>query len=154
VPEGQRIQQTVSTMFIPQTVVDAAGIGGMTHAEGRSLMPDIRGGVPVGYQVAFSDMLDDRRVIRAGRWKMIINGNNTKMFDLQEDPHERNEVTDMTHWPIAERYLRVLLGQYLGAVDRGHWWSSTQTATGALGGAAADIDPTLRAQLQALGYVQ
>jgi len=141
----------VSTMFIPQTVVDAAGITGMTRAEGRSLMPDIRGGMPTGYQVAFSDMLDDRRVIRAGRWKMIINGNNTKMFDLQEDPHERNEVTDMTHWPIAERYLRVLLGQYLGSVDRGHWWSSTQTATHALGGGDADIDPTLRAQLQALG---
>jgi arylsulfatase A-like enzyme len=155
IPEGRRIQQTVSTMYIPQTVVDAAGVSGMTHAEGRSLMPDIRGAVPQGYQVAFSDMLDDRRVIRAGRWKMIINGTNTKMFDLQDDPHETHEVTDMTRWPVAERYLRILLGQYLGAVDRGHWWSATQHAAGLTGaGGAADIDPALRAQLQALGYVQ
>ena len=154
VPEGRRIPQTVSTMFIPQTVVEAAGIEGMTRAEGRSQMPDIRGAVPQGYQVAFSDMLDDRRVVRAGRWKMIINGNNTKMFDLQEDPHERNEVTDMTHWPVAERYLRILLGQYLGAVDRGHWWSATQTAPRALGGGGdAQIDAQTCAQLLALGYV-
>ncbi len=154
VPEGQRIEGTVSTMFIPQTVVEAAGIPGMTHAEGRSLMPDIRGAVPAGYQVAFSDMLDDRRVIRAGRWKMIINGSNTKMFDLQEDPHERNEVTDMSHWPVAERYLRILLGQYLGAIDRGHWWSAHQTAPHALtGGGDAQIDARTCAQLLALGYV-
>jgi len=118
-------------------------------------MPDIRGGVPVGYQVAFSDMLDDRRVARAGRWKMIMNGNNTKMFDLQEDPHERNEITDMTHWRIAERYLRILLGQYLGAVDRGHWWSATQHDPGALGGGGeAVIDHETCLQLQALGYHQ
>jgi arylsulfatase A-like enzyme len=155
VPEGQRLEQTVSTMFIPQTVVEAAGITGMTHAEGRSLMPDIRGGVPAGYQVAFSDMLDDRRVIRAGRWKMIINGNNTKMFDLQEDPHERNEVTDMTHWPIAERYLRILLGQYLGALDRGHWWSATQVAPRALGGGGdIQMDRETCMQLVALGYAR
>lgn len=155
VPEGRRIDRTVSTMFIPQTVVEAAGVQGMTRAEGRSLMPDIRGAVPQGYQVAFSDMLDDRRVIRAGRWKMIMNGTNTKMFDLQEDPHERNEVTDMTHWPVAERYLRILLGQYLGAVDRGHWWSATQTPPGPLTGAggAAQLDAQTCAQLRALGYV-
>ncbi len=155
VPEGQRIQQTVSTMFIPQTVVDAAGIPGMTRAEGRSLMPDIRGAVPTGYQVAFSDMLDDRRVIRAGRWKMIINGTNTKMFDLQEDPHERNEVTDMGHWPVASRYLRILLGQYLGSVDRGHWWSSSQTARGSLtGGGDIQMDRITCMQLVALGYAR
>ncbi len=153
VPEGQRIDRTVSTMFIPQTVVDFAGITGMTHAEGRSLAGDIRGDVPQGYQVAFSDMLDDRRVIRAGRWKMIINGNNTKMFDLQDDPHERNEVTDMTHWPVAERYLRILLGQYLGSVDRGHWWSADQHAQRAVAAGAAELDHETCEQLRALGYV-
>jgi arylsulfatase A-like enzyme len=152
IPEGHRIERTVSTMFISQSVVDAAGIPGMTHAEGRSLMPDIRGEVPTGYQVAFSDMLDDRRVIRAGRWKMIMNGNNTKMFDLQEDPREEHEVTDMTHWPVAQRYCRILLGQYLGAQDRGHWWSASQHAAGSLHTEDAQVDETLRAQLRALGY--
>jgi choline-sulfatase len=152
IPEGQRIGRTVSTLFVSQTVVDAAGISGMTHAEGRSLMPDIRGDVPTGFQVAFSDFLDDRRVIRAGRWKMIINGSNTKMFDLQEDPGEHTEVTDMTHWPIAERYCRILLGQYLGARDRGRWWSASQSDATHFQTQETDVDEALRAQLRALGY--
>jgi arylsulfatase A-like enzyme len=152
VPEGQRISRTVSTLFVSQSVVDAAGIPGMTHAEGRSLMPDVRGDVPTGFQVAFSDFLDDRRVIRAGRWKMIINGSNTKMFDLQDDPGERTEVTDMTRWPIAERYCRILLGQYLGARDRGRWWSATQSDATHFQTEETDVDEALRAQLRALGY--
>jgi hypothetical protein len=84
---------------------------------------------------------------------MIINGTNTKMFDLQDDPHETHEVTDMTRWPVAERYLRILLGQYLGAIDRGHWWSATQHAAGLAGaGGTAVIDEVTRQQLCALGY--
>ncbi len=152
VPEGQRISRTVSTLFVSQSIVDAAGIPGMTHAEGRSLMPDVRGDVPTGFQVAFSDFLDDRRVILAGRWKMIMNGSNTKMFDLGTDPGERTEVTDMTRWPIAERYCRILLGQYLGATDRGRWWSATQSSATHFQTQETDVDEALRAQLRALGY--
>jgi choline-sulfatase len=92
------------------------------------------------------------RVIRSRRWKMILNGMNTKLFDLQEDPGERNEITDMTRHPIAARFLRIHLGQYLGATNRGEWWTPTQRQAQQLGTEAAEMDDTIRAQLRALGY--
>jgi hypothetical protein len=113
----------------------------------------VRGELPAYPAVNFSDMLDDRRVIRASGWKMILNGSNTKLFNLTTDPGEDREITDMTRHPIAARYLRILLGQYLGATDRGHWWSATQSSGATLGTENATMDAETCAQLQALGYV-
>jgi choline-sulfatase len=154
VPENRRIAHPVSTLNISQTVLDFANVEGLPHAEGRSLVGEIvRGELPAYPAVNFSDMLDDRRVIRASGWKMILNGSNTKLFNLTTDPGEDREITDMTRHPIAARYLRILLGQYLGATDRGHWWSATQSSGATLGTENATMDAETCAQLQALGYV-
>jgi arylsulfatase A-like enzyme len=152
IPEGRRIPQPVSTMNVAQTILDLAGVHGLRDAEGRSLAPDMRGEVPAQPLVAFSNMLDDRRVIRSRRWKLILNGINAKLFDLQQDPQERNEITDLSRHPIAARYLRIHLGQYLGARDRGHWWQGTQREAQLLQSEQAEMDDTIRAQLRALGY--
>ena len=154
VPENRRIAHPVSTLNISQTVLDFANVEGLPHAEGRSLVGEIvRGELPAYPAVNFSDMLDDRRVIRASGWKMILNGSNTKLFNLTTDPGEDREITDMTRHPIAARYLRILLGQYLGATDRGLWWSATQASGATLGTENATMDAETCAQLQALGYV-
>ena len=58
----------------------------------------------------------------------------------------------MTRHPIAARFLRIHLGQYLGATNRGEWWAPTQRSAQQLGSEAAQIDDTLRGQLEALGY--
>jgi arylsulfatase A-like enzyme len=152
VPEGRRVAHPVSTMNVAQTVIDLAGVSGLRDAEGRSLVPDMRGETPTQPAVAFSNMLDDRRVIRSRRWKMILNGINAKLFDLDEDPGERNEITDLSRHPIAARFLRIHLGQYLGARDRGHWWQATQRDAQQLQTEQAEMDETIRAQLRALGY--
>lgn len=152
VPEGRRVPQPVSTMNVAQTILDLAGVPGLRDAEGRSLAPEMRGEIPAQPTVAFSNMLDDRRVIRSRRWKMILNGINAKLFDLQTDPGERNEITDLTRHPIAARYLRMHLGQYLGSRDRGHWWQGTQREAQQLQSEQAVMDDTIRAQLRALGY--
>jgi arylsulfatase A-like enzyme len=152
VPEGRRVVHPVSTLNLSQTTLELAGVSGLTHAEGRSMVAELNGAVPRMPTLAFSNMLDDRRVIRSRRWKMILNGMNTKLFDLQEDPGERNEITDMTRHPIAARFLRIHLGQYLGATNRGEWWTPTQRQAQQLGTEAAEMDETIRAQLRALGY--
>jgi arylsulfatase A-like enzyme len=153
VPENRRVAYPVSTLNISQTILDLANVTGLPHAEGRSLEGEIvRGELPAFPMVTFSDMLDDRRVIRARNWKMILNGANTKLFDLEHDPGERTEITDMTRHPIAARYLRILLGQYLGATDRGHWWQASQGASEALEADAPEIDAETAAMLRALGY--
>lgn len=151
-PEGRRVTHTVSTMNIPQTVLDLAGVEGLERAEGRSLVPDLLGQVPVGPQVAFSDFQEIRRVARAGRYKLVVRANlSSVIFDLGTDPAEDlpREVHEL---PVAGRYTRILLGQYLGAQNRGQWLRARQDEVGELEAESAEMDATIRAQLQALGY--
>jgi arylsulfatase A-like enzyme len=149
---AQRISHTVSTASVAPTVLELAGIEGLRSAELPSLVSTIRGDVPPGPSVAFSDFLDDRRVIRAGRWKLILRGHNPTMFDLEADPGEQRELA-ISDRPIAGRYLRVMIGQYLGARDRGHWLEAEQRERSQLSGEAAEMDAETCAQLRALGYV-
>jgi hypothetical protein len=78
--------------------------------------------------MAVSDFLDDRRTIRAGGFKLILNGVNPTFFDLRTDPNEKRELPAGAH-PIARRYCRILLGQFLGATDLGYYLPATQTKT-------------------------
>jgi choline-sulfatase len=152
VPSGKRIADTVSTLDIAPTVLDTLGVAVPTEFEGKSLEPmylqQTRGIPPV----AFSDFLEDRRVVRAGEWKLILRGPRATFFNLAADPHEQREL-DSKSYPIAYRYCRVLLGQFLGASRRGTWLQPH------VGGSAhqleqekANVDETLRGQLKALGY--
>lgn len=152
VPEALRVAQPVSTMDIPQTVLELTGVSGLPAAEGRSLVPDMRGELPAHPALAFTNMLDDKRVVRSRRWKMVLSGINAKLFDLERDPGEENEITNLSRHPIAARFLRIHLGQYLGARNRGHWWEATQREARELQTEQADMDETIRAQLRALGY--
>jgi arylsulfatase A-like enzyme len=152
VPEGRRVAQPVSTLNLSQTVLELADVRGLRAAEGRSLVGDMRGQIPSHPALAFTNMLDDKRVVRARRWKMVLSGINAKMFDLESDPGERNEITDLTRHPIAARFLRIHLGQYLGSRDRGHWWQATQREGTQIQTEQAEMDDTIRAQLRALGY--
>ncbi len=151
-PQGRRVTHTVSTLNIGQTVLDLTGVSGLPRAEGRSLVPDLLGGVTPGAQVAFSDFQDIRRVARAGRYKLVVRANlSSVLFDLEADPGERNE-REVHDFPIAGRYMRILLGQYLGAQNRAQWLSARQEAASALEAENAEMDDTIRAQLRALGY--
>lgn len=152
VPEGRRIAQPVSTMNISQSILELSDVRGLRAAEGRSLVGDMRGQMPSHPALAFTNMLDDKRVVRSRRWKMVLSGINAKMFDLGTDPGERNEITDLTRHPIAARFLRIHLGQYLGSRDRGHWWQATQREGAQIQTEQAEMDDTIRAQLRALGY--
>jgi arylsulfatase A-like enzyme len=152
VPAGQRVSQTVSTVDIGPTVFEGTNIPPEATAEGHSLQPYLRGEVPAMPAVAFSDMLDDRRVIRSGRWKLVLRGVNPSFFDLQVDPTEQRDL-GTTGRPVAMRYCRILLGQFLGAKNRLRWIEADQTVRGTnLQQENTAIDPVLQQQLGALGY--
>lgn len=152
IPAGQRVTQTVSTVDIGPTLFEGTAIPPEASAEGHSLQPYLHGEIPSMPAVAFSDMLDDRRVIRAGRWKLVLRGVNPSLFDLQEDPGEQHDL-GTTGRPIAMRYCRVLIGQFLGARNRRRWIESDQSVRGTdLAQENTAIDPTLQQQLGALGY--
>ena len=157
IPANTRIGPVVSTMDIGPTVLEASGVDIPEVFEGRSLLGFMRGDWPLGPYVAFSDFLDHRRVIRGGDWKMIIRGNLSQvMFDLGKDYWEKQEL-DGSRSPIAQRYLRMLHGQFLGAEDRGHWLAASgRPTTGKKPGLTEekqDMTPELCRQLVALGYI-
>ncbi|MET0344614.1 MAG: sulfatase [Polyangiales bacterium] len=151
VPAGARLKQATSSMTIFPTVLEAAGVALPSTLEEQSVLGWVRGGPPPVMPVAFSDFLDDRRVIRAGRWKLILRGLNETFFDLESDPTEQKELDRSKH-PIAARYATLTLGQFLGARDRRSWLKGAQGPGTKLERQNADIDPTLREQLKAIGY--
>ena len=157
IPANQRVGPVVSTMDIGPTVLDATGLPIPEQFEGRSLLGFMRGDWPVGPYVAFSDFLDHRRVIRGGDWKLIIRGNLSHViFDLRNDYWEKNELDGRRH-PIAQRYLRTLHGQFLGASDRGRWLAAGTAASGkkkpGLSEEKQEMTPELCKQLVARGYI-
>jgi arylsulfatase A-like enzyme len=132
-------------------VLEAAGVALPNTLEEKSVLSQLRGGPPSAVPVAFSDFLDDRRVIRAGRWKLILRGLNETFFDLESDPTEQKEL-ERARYPIAARYATIILGQFLGARDRRSWLKGEQGQGTKLERENADIDETLREQLKAIGY--
>lgn len=151
VPAGKRIDETVGTLDVTPTVLSAAGIDVPDVMEGRDRMEHMRGKKPAGPAVAFTDFLTDRHVIRAGRYKLILRGTNATFFDLQKDPWEQTEL-DYNKYPVAMRYCRTLLGQFMGASDRTNWLAAEQKKAKALRQEETNIDQETSEQLKALGY--
>jgi arylsulfatase A-like enzyme len=152
VPAGKRIEDTVGTLDIAPTVIAAAGLAVPDVMEGVDRNEHMLGRVPALPAVAFSDFLDDRHAIQAGRFKLILNGVNATFFDLETDPGEKREL-DAQAKPIARRYCRILLGQFLGARDLGDWLSAEPARSSAkLGNENTQIDDKTRQGLKALGY--
>jgi len=151
-PAGKRIAQTVGTLDVAPTVLASAGFAVPEAMEGVDRREHMQGRVPGAPAVAFSDFLDDRRTIRAGRYKLIMSGVNSTFFDLETDPREQTELDARAH-PVARRYCRILLGQFLGARDLGDWLSPDPTRSSQkFGSENAQIDDKTREGLKALGY--
>ncbi len=148
----RRVPNTVGTVDITSTVTELMGLLPMPGNEGRSLVP-FMDGHPTPYPtVAFSDFLDDRRVIRAGRWKLVLRGINGTLFDLASDPGEQNPL-DRNRVPIGMRYCRIMQGQFLGADNLTQWLHGTSQQSGAsLERENAEMDETTKEQLRAIGY--
>jgi choline-sulfatase len=153
---GRReITPATSTLDIAPTLLEATGVEIPQAFEGHSLLGTARGVDRPGPAVAFSDKLDDRRVITGGGFKLISRGNLTwALFNLRTDPGEDDQIDDGDRHPIAQRYLRGLLGQYLGATNRRNWlYPSDGEAPSALeSGGSVQYDATTCRQLAALGY--
>ncbi|MCS6797889.1 MAG: sulfatase [Myxococcota bacterium] len=146
-----RVPHVVGTVDTAPTILALLGQPPMPDVEGRSLVDFLHGGLPPGPRLSFSDFLDDRRVANEGRFKLVLRGVNPTLFDLQTDPGEQRELPVGRH-PIAMRFLRIHLGQFLGATNRARWLDAVQGQGRAVATEAAEMDPEIRRQLGALGY--
>ena len=158
---ARRVIEDVSTMDIAPTLLQATGVAIPEVFEGRSLIPFMKGHWTTAPHVAFSDFIDNRRVAVGGGAKLIVRGNlRHAFFDLKKDPWEKYEGKG-AQTPIAMRYLRIHLGQFLGVPDRGEWVSPQIVRRGKKSATRKprhkkenqQMTPELCRQLVALGYV-
>jgi len=155
---GARIDPVVSIIDIEPTVLEATGVPAPAQLEGRSLMGFMRGDWPRGPYVAFSEWKSLSRVIRAHDWKLTLQTfSPPALYDLRNDPDEQKKLDSAEH-PIAQRYLRTLIGQFLGTPDPAHWLAPAESTTASpekheLHEEKQTMTPELCRQLTALGYV-
>ncbi|MCC7535298.1 MAG: sulfatase [Deltaproteobacteria bacterium] len=147
VPAGTRFTDPAGLVDVMPTVLDALGVERPAGLAGRSLIPLVRGEDRSAPAVSVSGFMDDRRAASAGRWKIVLRGTRTDLFDLETDPRETRNVAD--RHPVALRYMRELVGLSLATTDGG----ATRDVPRRPRAQQVTIDPETERQLRELGYI-
>ena len=83
-------------MDLTATILDAAGAA--THdarLEGIDLIPLLKGTSPAIERTLFwrvASATRQQRAVRSGNWKVLIDGSQQMLFDVERDPGERNDL--------------------------------------------------------------
>ena len=121
---GGQIQELVSLIDLPPTLLDAAGLEVPEHMQGRSILPLVRGdrgGWPEEVFVQISEA-QVGRAVRTRRWKYGVDAASPGdgagadvykeefLYDLQADPYELNNLIGLeSHHEVAQVMGRRLL---------------------------------------------
>ena len=142
-PGPRRVSQLVSLVDVVPTIVDMFNLGPAAASmgrgvEGNSLLPYLLGQRAAGPDAAFSNHQGERMAVVAGPWKLIMYGpTQSALFSLRGEIIEELPLLPDGKWdwdglrpltrshPITVRYLRILLGQFLGAASRRDWRAGT-----------------------------
>lgn len=89
------------------TICDLARVPVPKVAEGRSLAPILAGKRTKGREVMFNVYKNAQRSVRDDRWKLIQYPqiNRAQLFDLKNDPHERNDLAGQPKYAGTIRKL-------------------------------------------------
>jgi arylsulfatase A-like enzyme/Flp pilus assembly protein TadD len=142
---GRRIRDIVQHVDIAPTILDLAKAPIPGNLRGRSLKPVLEGAGSLPAQAVYSEALYGRyhfgwselTALTDARYRFIQAPNN-ELYDLERDPHERQNVADDRERVQAHDALRGALGRLIAGV-----------AIDAPGKVSAEE----RERLQALGYV-
>jgi choline-sulfatase len=129
-PAGQRRAQVVNLIDVAATMLDAMQAPALPHAQGRSFLDVAHDPRATWLDETFVENCTDsvpawtggrpvqQRMVRSGRWKLIYYyGEPLQLFDLQSDPHERN---DLAHHPDHADVRARLLARVLDGWDPEH----------------------------------
>jgi arylsulfatase A-like enzyme len=174
VPAGARAAAPAELVDVVPTILDALGLAPQPGLDGVSLLATLRGAPEAnpGYALTEHTLGYPAYGLRRGRHTLMVVDEElqvpepppppgarwlparvvrpgTRLFDRATDPGEERPRADL---PIARRALEVLLGEGLATPPK------AQRAAGVAGGATftsgrAVIDPALKRQLEALGYL-
>lgn len=158
IPPGGRVPQTVELIDVAPTVLELLGLEPLPEVHGVSLVPYLeRPGQGGGKgRPAFSEYGDTEiHTVQSDGWKLIVNPEGitpycmaeapadlypieeVELYDLAADPLEQVEVSEQNPARVAE-LARLLETRFSGLARRD---------------GKQEIDPELREQLRALGYV-
>ncbi len=139
----RRLSATVRTLDVAPTLVELAGLEPPATWQGTSLLPRMRDGaeqaLPAFSEHAHVPLRSLRR--RSLKYVESLNEGGAELYDLDLDPHERRNLVG-SGLP-AEGALQAALRQ----------WADANAAAALRPGAEA-LDDEMRAQLEALGYVE
>lgn len=97
IPQGAVRTGIASHLDLAPTLLDLAGVEGMTQARGRSLVPMLRGSVEQMNEFVFAeqDLLEKTRSVRDSRFKLIENLDTgaIQLFDTTRDPGEHIDIS-------------------------------------------------------------
>jgi uncharacterized sulfatase len=115
IPGGQVYDHAVTSLDVAATSIALAGLEPDPRLDGVNLVPFFCG----KEQGAPHDTLYWRWIaqsaVREGKWKLLVGGKRSYLFDLETDPEELNDLKD-NHPEIAQR-LRDKLEQWAGELD-------------------------------------
>ncbi len=95
-PAGRTSSQVAVTMDLTATILAATGstAPGSYRPDGIDILPMLRGDAPARDRDVFWRILPPRnmRAVRSGGWKLLFDGPQVLLFDLANDPGERNDL--------------------------------------------------------------
>ncbi len=123
VPKGTSAALTYLLDLFP-TLCSLCGVKTPQGVEGRDLTPVIRGEREGVRETLFTTYEDKMRALRDSRFKLIRYPRiaHTQLFDLQEDPHELNNLAEKPEYATTVQTMRRELERWQVALgDRQPW---------------------------------
>jgi arylsulfatase A-like enzyme len=157
---GRWIPGIVESIDIAPTILDLLGIARPDAFEGRSLSPQIAGGLPPDRsRMAFSELEDKVVSLRTEDWRYIHNPSGfgfplspdgavypigrEELYDHRDDPRERRDVAGDREEVVAR--LREVVARWQSE----HRWEERSRLH-----AEREVPEHIREALEAIGYVQ
>ena len=91
-PAGLTYDKPVMSFDILPTCAALAGVTPPRGLDGVDLTPFLTGKNAAAPHDALFWRIGGRRAVRAGQWKLIMNGRNPLLFDLATDAEEKSDV--------------------------------------------------------------
>jgi len=151
-PAGKRVERQARLVDVVPTVLDVLGVRPPPDLDGKSLLALLTPGAEEGERDAFSEFMlfgsEEQKSLRTSRFKIIytFESRRIKLFDLQDDPQERENVAK-DQVAVAARLLKRL----------DEWVKETRRAAGEVERPGDTVivsqEKEIIERLKALGYI-